>query len=1203
METIASSHHRPSSFSSSSTAASAAAADIIKKKDEEVSNSFASPPVKVPSSSSARQQEERLTVESSTRFSRERLLRGRCPGSPPEALKHLWMVSTETKGTAKKEGGGGDNTLMTVKTPPPGFDSITAEHLRKVADEAIRDAHARMDDGLSKVTPLRPAAKAFIPSSNKAEAKTSSSSKLVDSPAAPPPMRLADRLRSHLFTPSLPPPPLPSRNIMFPPLPPLDDSTPYLQSSLNSPPPTTTLTSRQYRFSFDHQRHHAPPPPPPSPLPPIPHLMSLLPSSLFTPPPTPPYRPHRHHLHEQTTPATCNPPCYRSTTSCGGGGTGGGDIGGAITAVGKVDVGVEDKNIIPDELLAGNNSAASSADNNGANGGEGGARVLLLSRDAVHRMLLRLVAVGCNKQKERWLRGEDVVELLQKEEEEKVMSQSKKDLDEEGGFSWVCRNGGNLTDKIEKKRMKKKEKRDKKKRRKAALRSYQNGSSTPDISYGGQVTDDDDNNSDDNNISSPTAEAVGTATGDSPTTTGNSPTTGNSSTTTTGSSTTTTGNSTTTGDSTTTTTTTGNSTTTGDSTTTTTGNSTTTGDEGTEEERESASVRACIGAQLYIAKEREVELRKYQNSMRLQLKEKKQELLQEVQQQELQQQRVCSDKKTAEEDIMMSPGGVGGDHRRLDEQIIDENNSASMCCNPTPDNTTTLASGSNERGDKVLLPDIVQEEEGEDIYTTMFGAPLPSATPRLGWFSSSPVVVASSPDGTARGRLQGSLSTSSSSVPATPPTPLHSGGSPSLSTLPSRLANYRRTTVGILVSAIKTDWQKMFPGRLPLDMYMQFLAAKKLKQLLLEIPNLVLTGQGGFMRVATVEHAHLFGQEETIGVRTPISSDCSPPAHSTTTSGDPMVCATGRDPIRGNSMVDGSCSSVDGPLPSTITTTTGSSNNIPVDQNCWNIDTTPSQRALTTTRGCYGGATTDEGLFDDLLDLCCESTDVPTTTSAKVADATIATTCCEATTDPTLDMGVDGDGATAVIDNAGSPTASEGEEPIRQHLKKILHTLLSGVCQHQHARQLAGGEEEVKTNKPVEAAGALTDRLSDPDYVAEGRSVAEMFEKKGVAGLRVSDIDDEWMRLLKTPLDGLLNKTGYHSVSELLSDVPTVRVVGDSAGEQRCYAYVHEPQTSKQQENEVATNALTATQAVTIIEQAAAAQSAAMSRLLTSFQH
>lgn len=73
-----------------------------------------------------------------------------------------------------------------------------------------------------------------------------------------------------------------------------------------------------------------------------------------------------------------------------------------------------------------------------------------------------------------------------------------------------------------------------------------------------------------------------------------------------------------------------------------------------------------------------------------------------------------------------------------------------------------------------------------------------------------------------------------------------------------KLELYRWEHMGVLVSAIKTEWHKRFPSFLPLELYMGYFGIKRLKQLLVEVPNLVLAGQGGLMRTATIWHAAMF---------------------------------------------------------------------------------------------------------------------------------------------------------------------------------------------------------------------------------------------------------------------------------------------------------------------------------------------------------
>ncbi|KAF4690552.1 hypothetical protein FOZ63_033329, partial [Perkinsus olseni] len=65
----------------------------------------------------------------------------------------------------------------------------------------------------------------------------------------------------------------------------------------------------------------------------------------------------------------------------------------------------------------------------------------------------------------------------------------------------------------------------------------------------------------------------------------------------------------------------------------------------------------------------------------------------------------------------------------------------------------------------------------------------------------------------------------------------------------------RNKTVGMPVSSVKRAWKRAYPSLNPLDFYMTYFGIRKLKFLLLEIPQLLLIGSGGSMRVATFAHA------------------------------------------------------------------------------------------------------------------------------------------------------------------------------------------------------------------------------------------------------------------------------------------------------------------------------------------------------------
>lgn len=64
-------------------------------------------------------------------------------------------------------------------------------------------------------------------------------------------------------------------------------------------------------------------------------------------------------------------------------------------------------------------------------------------------------------------------------------------------------------------------------------------------------------------------------------------------------------------------------------------------------------------------------------------------------------------------------------------------------------------------------------------------------------------------------------------------------------------------SVGVHISALKLEWTVYFDGALPLTYLMEECGIKKLKLLLVQVPNLVFVGEGGFVRAATVEHAKL----------------------------------------------------------------------------------------------------------------------------------------------------------------------------------------------------------------------------------------------------------------------------------------------------------------------------------------------------------
>ncbi|KEP62019.1 UNVERIFIED_CONTAM: hypothetical protein HHA_264170 [Hammondia hammondi] len=77
--------------------------------------------------------------------------------------------------------------------------------------------------------------------------------------------------------------------------------------------------------------------------------------------------------------------------------------------------------------------------------------------------------------------------------------------------------------------------------------------------------------------------------------------------------------------------------------------------------------------------------------------------------------------------------------------------------------------------------------------------------------------------------------------------------------LATELQNYHNRAVGMLVSAIKIEWERHFGPQTPsLQAYMDHFQVRQLKALLLEVPNLLILGCGGKMRVSTLEHAMQF---------------------------------------------------------------------------------------------------------------------------------------------------------------------------------------------------------------------------------------------------------------------------------------------------------------------------------------------------------
>ncbi|CBZ52602.1 conserved hypothetical protein [Neospora caninum Liverpool] len=77
--------------------------------------------------------------------------------------------------------------------------------------------------------------------------------------------------------------------------------------------------------------------------------------------------------------------------------------------------------------------------------------------------------------------------------------------------------------------------------------------------------------------------------------------------------------------------------------------------------------------------------------------------------------------------------------------------------------------------------------------------------------------------------------------------------------LATELQSFHNRAIGMLVCAIKVEWERHFGPQTPsLQAYMDHFQVRQLKALLLEVPNLLIVGSGGKMRVSTLEHAMQF---------------------------------------------------------------------------------------------------------------------------------------------------------------------------------------------------------------------------------------------------------------------------------------------------------------------------------------------------------
>ncbi|CRG97934.1 conserved Plasmodium protein, unknown function [Plasmodium gallinaceum] len=67
--------------------------------------------------------------------------------------------------------------------------------------------------------------------------------------------------------------------------------------------------------------------------------------------------------------------------------------------------------------------------------------------------------------------------------------------------------------------------------------------------------------------------------------------------------------------------------------------------------------------------------------------------------------------------------------------------------------------------------------------------------------------------------------------------------------------NTNEQFIGVFVSSIKSEWNKTYSDQFPLSFYLNYYKTKKLRKLLEEIPNLIITGYGRTMQIFTLDAA------------------------------------------------------------------------------------------------------------------------------------------------------------------------------------------------------------------------------------------------------------------------------------------------------------------------------------------------------------
>eukprot|EP00922_Rhytidocystis_sp_ex-Travisia-forbesii_P019275 GHVS01028566.1.p1 GENE.GHVS01028566.1~~GHVS01028566.1.p1 ORF type:complete len:946 (+),score=208.62 GHVS01028566.1:168-3005(+) len=382
---------------------------------------------------------------------------------------------------------------------------------------------------------------------------------------------------------------------------------------------------------------------------------------------------------------------------------------------------------------------------------------------------------------------------------------------------------------------------------------------------------------------------------------------------------------------------------------------------------------------------------------------------------------------------------------------------------------------------------------------------------------------------------------------------------PSWSDSPSSLlASYRAKHIGMLVSSVKAEWNRRYSSYLPLELIMGYFGFKRLKSLLQEVPGLVLMGEGGFMRVTTLQHYDDLISDSRMGEKKKREHE-------------------GTADIEGKGQ-NGS------------------------DENSAGI--IESNHA-----DCYS-----------LIDSTCGNTSIADTS---IADTSIGSTSMGSTSigstsignqhmgeltheEAATDGGRSSDGSSGVTTITSSTLEETTTERYRETLQGLVSAVVNGVCQQQHSKQLLWQLNEAAC--PSEAPLRMRGQLNG----------SEVTLKEGVDGVRQDSVANEWSSMFGSSLLPLLNKAGYEHIEDMLSTTPGLVVFVDPTGVARCVGRAHIAATTEppiptgrmsddelaeevtQSSTELVTDSMCLAEAVKVIQEAAANQTAALSSLLAT---